>query len=251
MIEAMAQDRKDLSKPAQSRILEPQLPYLEMNDINLGDTDVVSAIERDLERTFSSFPYVAERHSVTLRLLAEYALYDEAVGYAQGMNYVAAALMARHDDEVTAKAAFVRVLSHLRGFWMQGFPLLHTAVRVFVPIWEDELPLTFRHFKAARLEPLDFLPTGWLALFAKWIPLPAMVAVLDFIEEDGLAAVLAITLSLFEAQQHTLLRLDGLDSLLQYLNHEMRSQPISGELLERRSRKQWLASVKRALGSSA
>ena len=32
----------------------------------------------------SRFPYVAERHSVTLRLLAEYALYDEAVGYAQG-----------------------------------------------------------------------------------------------------------------------------------------------------------------------
>ena len=34
----------------------------------------------------SRFPYVAERHSVTLRLLAEYALYDEAVGYAQGTS---------------------------------------------------------------------------------------------------------------------------------------------------------------------
>ena len=39
--------------------------------------------------------------------------------------------------------------------------------------------------QAARLQPLDFLPTGWLALFAKWVPLPAMVGVLDFVEEEG------------------------------------------------------------------
>ena len=36
-----------------------------------------------------------------------------------------------------------------------------------------------------------------------------------------------------------------------YLNHEMRCQPISGELLERRARKQWLVTVKKALGVNA
>ena len=99
------------------------------------------------------------------------------------------------------------------------------------------------------MEPLSYLPNGWLSLFGKWLPLPAVIEAMDLFIESGLRGVLAVTLALFQMQQRRLIAARAMEYILELINQDMRTSPIDGELLVKCARL-WLPSVNKAVAES-
>ncbi|CAJ1421628.1 unnamed protein product [Effrenium voratum] len=180
----------------------------------------------------------------------DFASGNPDIGYTQGMNYVAATLVLKfHPREDTARKKFNEVLLQFSGFWSDGFPLLGVGVQLFERLAERHLPNLSSHFNSCGVEPLSYLPNGWLSLFGKWLPLPAVIEAMDLCLESGLRGVLAVTLALFQMQQRRLVAARGMEHVLELINQDMRTSPIDGELLVKCAR-QWLSVVNDAVAES-
>merc|ERR1719163_1334890 len=97
------------------------------------------------------------------------------------------------------------------GFWFDGFPLLDFGVALFVQLAELHLQTLWNHLLRSGVEPLSYLPNGWLSLFGKWLPLPAVMESMDLVLECGIRGVLAVTFSVFQIQQHRLMSAKGME----------------------------------------
>eukprot|EP00931_Biecheleriopsis_adriatica_P040929 TRINITY_DN23442_c0_g1_i1.p1 TRINITY_DN23442_c0_g1~~TRINITY_DN23442_c0_g1_i1.p1 ORF type:complete len:242 (-),score=49.51 TRINITY_DN23442_c0_g1_i1:75-746(-) len=211
-----------------------------------SQTDPIEAIRNDLERTFADMPMVAPRKPQIFRILQEYATDNPDIGYTQGMNYVAAMLVLKFPDrEDLARRRFSEVLLQFSGFWSDDFPLLSFGVQLFERLAEQHLPALWKHFLSCGVEPLSYLPNGWLSLFGKWLPLPAGIQAMDLVLECGVRGVLAVTLALFQIQQKRLVSAQTMEHVLELINQDMRTSPIDGELLTKCARL-WLPLVDEA-----
>merc|ERR1740123_695285 len=92
------------------------------------------------------------------------------------------------------------------GFWSDGFPLLSFGVQLFAQLADRHLQNLWTHLIRSGVEPLSYLPNGWLSLFGKWLPLPAVLDATDLALECGVRGVLGVTLAVFQIQQNRLLR---------------------------------------------
>lgn len=213
--------------------------------------DLSEAIQNDLERTFADMPMVARRKPQIFRILQQYASENPEVGYTQGMNYVAATMVLKFPDrEAMARRNFVEAMLQFSGFWSDGFPLLNFGVQLFSRLAEERMPNVWFHLLRSGVEPLSYLPNGWLSLFGKWLPLPAVIEVVDFVLECGIRGVLATTLAFFQIQQRKILSAHGMEDLLELINQDSRTAPIDGELVVSCARR-WLPFVDQALQSSS
>merc|ERR1719510_218898 len=93
---------------------------------------------------------------------------------------------------------------------------------------------------------MSYLPNGWLSLFGKWLPLPAVIAAMDVVLECGIRGVVCVTLAVFEMQQNRLMSAKGMEHLLELINQDMRTSPLNGELIVKCARL-WLPKVDEAL----
>ena len=134
-------------------------------------------------------------------------------------------------SEDLAKRRFHEAMLQFGGFWSDGFPLLNFGVAMFSRLAEQHLRALWEHLVGSGVEPLSYLPNGWLSLFGKWLPLPAVMEVVDFLLECGIRGVLGVTLALFQTQQNRLLSAKGMENLLELMNQDMRTSPLDGDLL--------------------
>jgi hypothetical protein len=213
--------------------------------------DTLKAIRNDLDRTFSDMSMVSNWKPQIFRILQEYALENPDLGYTQGMNYVAAAMVLKSPQrEDLARRRFLEAMVQFGGFWSPGFPLLNFGVALFVRLVEKHFRVLWAHLMEFGVEPLSFLPNGWLSLFGKWLPLPAVMEVMDFILESGFRGVLAVTLAFFQVRQNRLLTASGIEEILELIVQDSRTSPINGELLVECSRR-WLPCVDEALRTAS
>eukprot|EP00747_Dinoflagellata_sp_TGD_P069587 gnl/TRDRNA2_/TRDRNA2_156191_c2_seq1.p1 gnl/TRDRNA2_/TRDRNA2_156191_c2~~gnl/TRDRNA2_/TRDRNA2_156191_c2_seq1.p1 ORF type:complete len:256 (-),score=53.55 gnl/TRDRNA2_/TRDRNA2_156191_c2_seq1:94-783(-) len=209
--------------------------------------DPVDAIRNDLERTFADMPMVAPRKPQIFRILQQYAADNPDIGYTQGMNYVAATMVLKFPDkEDIARRRFAEAMMQFGGFWSDGFPLLNFGVQLFARLAELHLTSLWNHLIRSGVEPLSYLPNGWLSLFGKWLPLPAVMSAMDIVLECGVRGVLGVTLAVFQIQQNRLLRAQGMEQMLEVINQDMRTSPIDGDLVVKCART-WLPKVDEAL----
>jgi len=209
--------------------------------------DPVEAIQNDLERTFADMPMVAPRKPQIFRILQQYAVDNPDIGYTQGMNYVAATMVLKfpHKEEL-AKRRFAEAMLQFSGFWSDGFPLLTFGVSLFSKLAERHLQTLWGHLIHSGVEPLSYLPNGWLSLFGKWLPIPAVMESMDLVLECGISGVLGVTLALFQISQNRLLKAQGMEHILELINQDMRTSPLDGELIVKCARL-WLPKIDEAL----
>ncbi|CAK0851232.1 unnamed protein product, partial [Prorocentrum cordatum] len=188
---------------------------LQPGDLLLMYTDG-SAIRNDLERTFADLRMVAPRKPQIFRILQQYAV-------CWGMNYVAATMALKFPDrEDLARRRFAEAMLQFSGFWSDGFPLLSFGVHLFSQLAERHLHDLWTHLVCSGVEPLSYLPNGWLSLFGKWLPLPAVMEAMDLVLECGIRGVLAVTLATFQIQQNRLMSANGMEDLLELINQDIR-----------------------------
>ena len=129
------------------------------------------AITRDLGRTFPHHAFFAGATGLgqenLFNVLKAYSLQDPAVGYCQGLPFVAAVLLLNMPDE-EAFSLLVRLMHSydLRGHFLPEMPKLQLRLFQFERLVEECLPVLHVHFLRQGVKISMFCSQWFLTLFS-------------------------------------------------------------------------------------
>ncbi|EQL01493.1 GTPase activating protein (Gyp5) [Ophiocordyceps sinensis CO18] len=197
-------------------------------------------IRRDLgaRTSYSKYATAAGLQEGLFGVCKSYALYDEAVGYAQGMNFLSMPLLFNMPEQ-EAFCLLVRLMNHyhLRDLFVQDMPGLHMHLYQFERLLEDMEPALYCHLHRRGISPHLYATQWFLTLFAYRFPLQLVLRIYDLIFSEGLSAVLRFGLVLMQKNATTLLGISDMQQLTTHLKDKLfdvyiDKDPSQGSLLE-------------------
>ncbi|KAJ6048005.1 uncharacterized protein N7446_011076 [Penicillium canescens] len=198
-------------------------------------------IRRDLGARTSYAKYFVSQGSQEglFGLCKAYALYDEGVGYAQGMNFIAMPLLFNM-DEVDAFAMLVKLMNKysLRDMFIQDMPGLHRSLYQFERLLEDLEPALYCHLRRRGVPPQLYATQWFLTLFAYRFPLQLVLRIYDLIFEEGLeSTILKFGIAIMKRNAETLLEMKDMSVLTTFLKERLfdayiDKQPSTSSILE-------------------
>lgn len=182
------------------------------------------AIKRDLgtRTSFSKYAQSAGLQDGLFGLCKAYALFDEAVGYAQGINFVAMPLLFNMSEE-EAFTLLVRLMHkfNLRSLFEPEMPGLHLYLYKFERLLEDLEPALFVHLKRRHVSPELYATQWFLTLFAYRFPLQLVLRVYDLIFSEGLTAILKFGIVLMQRNKAALLEMKDMAQITTFLKEKI------------------------------
>ncbi|KAL2862880.1 putative GTPase activating protein (Gyp5) [Aspergillus lucknowensis] len=199
------------------------------------------AIRRDLgARTSYSRYFVSQGNQEGLfGLCKAYALYDESVGYAQGMNFIVMPLLFNM-DEAEAFTLMVKLMNQyrLREMFIQDMPGLHRSLYLFERLLEDFEPALYCHLRRRGVQPQLYATQWFLTLFAYRFPLQLVLRIYDLILEEGLeSTLLKFAIAIMRRNADALLAMKDMTPLTTFLKERVfdvyiDKQPTPSSILE-------------------
>lgn len=182
------------------------------------------AIKRDLgsRTSFSKYAQSAGLQDGLFGLCKAYALFDEAVGYAQGINFVAMPLLFNMSEE-EAFTLLVRLMHkyNLRSLFEPEMPGLHLHLYKFERLLEDLEPALFVHLKRRHVAPELYATQWFLTLFAYRFPLQLVLRVYDLLFSEGLTAILKFGIVLMQRNKAALLGMKDMAQITTFLKEKI------------------------------
>ncbi|KAJ5489690.1 hypothetical protein N7539_004580 [Penicillium diatomitis] len=198
-------------------------------------------IRRDLgARTSYSKYFVSQGSQESLfGLCKAYALYDEAVGYAQGMNFIVMPLLFNM-DEADAFELLVKLMNkyRLREMFISDMPGLHRSLFQFERLLEDLEPALYCHLRRRGVPPQLYATQWFLTLFAYRFPLQLVLRIYDLIFEEGLEiTLLKFSIAIMRRNTEALLEMKDMSALTTFLKERLfdayiDKQPSASSILE-------------------
>ncbi|KAJ5908827.1 hypothetical protein N7495_001509 [Penicillium taxi] len=198
-------------------------------------------IRRDLgARTSYSKYFISQGSQESLfGLCKAYALYDDAVGYAQGMNFIVMPLLF-NTEEVDAFELLVKLMNKygLREMFIADMPGLHRSLYQFERLLEDLEPALYCHLKRRGVPPQLYATQWFLTLFAYRFPLQLVLRIYDLIFEEGLeSTILKFAMALMRRNVSALLEMKDMSALTNFLKERLfdayiDKQPSASSILE-------------------
>ncbi|CAH8459483.1 unnamed protein product [Schistosoma haematobium] len=180
-------------------------------------------IRRDLARTFPAHSFFRDKIGQESLFLVSraYALYDEEVGYCQGLTFFAAVLLL-HMPVEQAFTLLVQVNNNygVREFFLNDFDGLHMRLYQLDRIIQDQLPDVAKHFSDLGLETHMFASQWFLTLFTAKFPLNVVFHIVDLFLTEGLIFIFKVSLALLQLARRDLLGLD-FEGVLKHLRVTM------------------------------
>ncbi|KAJ5102613.1 hypothetical protein N7532_003142 [Penicillium argentinense] len=198
-------------------------------------------IRRDLgARTSYSKYFISQGSQESLYGLCKaYAIYDEGVGYAQGMNFIVMPLLFNM-DEVEAFELLVKLMNKygLREMFIQDMPGLHRSLYQFERLLEDLEPALYCHLRRRGVPPQLYATQWFLTLFAYRFPLQLVLRIYDLIFEEGLEnTIVKFAVAIMRRNTETLLGMKDMSVLTTFLKERLfdvyiDKQPSASSILE-------------------
>ncbi|KAI9791821.1 MAG: GTPase-activating protein [Peltula sp. TS41687] len=198
-------------------------------DVTMPDPSVVQRLEktikRDLGARTSFFKYSASAglQDSLLKVCKAYAIFDKAVGYAQGMSFMIMPLLFNMPEE-EAFCLFVRLMYDykLREMFVQDMPGLHLHLYQFQRLVEDHEPALFCHLHRSGVDPNLYATQWFLTLFAYRFPLQLVLRVYDLVLSEGLeGSILRFGLVLMQKNAENLLQMTDMSTMTQFLKERL------------------------------
>lgn len=198
------------------------------------------AIRRDLgaRTSYSKFAAAQGLQEGLFGVCKAYALFDEGVGYAQGMNFLVMPLLFNMPEE-EAFCLLVRLMNHyhLRDLFIQDMPGLHKHLYLFERLLEDLEPALYCHLHRRGISPHLYATQWFLTLFAYRFPLQLVLRIYDLILSEGLSAILRFGLVLMQKNAPALLAMSDMAQLSTFLKDRVfdvyiDASPSSNSILE-------------------
>ncbi|KAK5997988.1 GTPase-activating protein GYP5 [Cladobotryum mycophilum] len=208
------------------------------------DAIAVSRLEKVIRRdlgartSYSKYAAAAGLQDGLFGVCKAYALFDEGVGYAQGMNFLIMPLLFNMPEQ-EAFCLLVRLMNHygLRDLFIQDMPGLHMHLYQFERLLEDLEPALYCHLHRRSISPHLYATQWFLTLFAYRFPLQLVLRIYDLIFSEGLSAIIRFGIVLMQKNATTLLGLSDMQQLTTYLKDKLfdvyiDKDPSQGSLLE-------------------
>jgi hypothetical protein len=183
------------------------------------------AIKRDLgaRTSYSKYVMAAGLQDGLFGICKAYALYDEAVGYAQGMNFIAMPLLFNMPEE-EAFSLFVTLMNKygLRDLFAHDMAGLHLHLYQFERLLEDFEPALCCHLRRREVKPQLYATQWFLTLFAYRFPLQLVLRIYDLILSEGLeSAILKFGIVLMQKNAEALLGMKDMSTLTTFLKERI------------------------------
>lgn len=181
-------------------------------------------IKRDLgaRTSYSKYAQSAGLQDGLFGVCKAYALFDDTVGYAQGINFVAMPLLFNMSEE-EAFTLLVRLMHkyNLRSLFEPEMPGLHLRLYQFERLLEDLEPALYCHLRRRGVKP-DLYATQWfLTLFAYRFPLQLVLRVYDLLFSEGLTAILKFGIVLMRRNRAALMEMRDMSQLTTFLKEKI------------------------------
>jgi len=152
-----------------------------------------------------------------LNVLRAYTAYDAALGYCQGMGYLAAVLLL-YMSEADAFWMLVTLLHSpkygvLRNLFVDGMPLLHRLSWQYHRLLQRFCPRLVTHFEKIGVELSYFVPKWFMTLFAYSFPLQTVLRIWDVFLLEGLTVSFRVGIAVMVLLESQLLVLEFEDTI--------------------------------------
>ncbi len=190
--------------------------------------DNLHQIELDLGRTYPDEPYFGETgegREVLKRMLTAFSNYDPVMGYVQGMNFIAAALL-WHTTESDSFWLLVHFMEDydLRDNYGPSLPGLNKHCQIVNLILIEHLPRLHLLFCTHRISCELFITDWCLTLFGSLVPLQDMGFLLSQFLCQGWAFFYRVVLVILSRLQSHLLQSTDVSDILSSLRPPNKSQ---------------------------
>ncbi|KAL9109720.1 MAG: hypothetical protein Q9227_005589 [Pyrenula ochraceoflavens] len=163
-------------------------------------------IGKDVGRSFPNVEMFrdpqGEGQQMLSRVLKSFSLYDQKIGYCQGLGFVVGPLL-MHMGEAEAFCVLVRLMEHydLRSCYLPDLSGLHLRIYQFQSLLSRHVPELATHLDNLKVEPL-YVSQWFLSFFAVTCPLPMLLRIYDIILSEGATETLMrVALSLMRRNQ--------------------------------------------------
>jgi hypothetical protein len=183
------------------------------------------AIKRDLgsRTSYSKYAVASGLQDPLFHVLRAYALFDEAVGYPQGMNFmVMPLLIAMPEEEAFCLLSRLMTKYQVRDLFIQDMPGLHLHLYQFERLLEDLEPALYCHLKRRDVTPNLYATQWFLTMFAYRFPLQLVMRVYDLVLCEGLeGAILKFGMAVIQKNVATLLEMQDMQALTNFLKEKI------------------------------
>eukprot|EP00210_Caulerpa_lentillifera_P007875 g7516.t1 len=207
-----------------SLLLKNEGVYHELMLYKKGMEKVELEIVRDLNRTYPSHVYFQQRQGPGQRslfnVLRAYSVYDNKVGYVQGMGFVAGLLLLYmcEEDVFWTLVALMKGTIHppMEGLYTEGFPLVQHHFHQFEHLLKSYLPKLGTHFQQEGVHPSMFCFNWFNTIFAYSLPFEHLLRVWDVFLFEGWKIVYRVGLLLLRSSEDQMLMnsLEGIMALV-------------------------------------
>lgn len=209
------------------------------------DAAAVAKLEKMIKRdmgtrtSYSKYTTAAGLQEPLFNVCKAYALYDDAVGYPQGLNFIIMPLLFTMSEE-EAFCLLVKMMHkyHLRELFVNDMPGLHLHLYQFERLLEDTEPAVFCHLNRRGVTPKLYATQWFLTLFAYRFPLQLVMRVYDLVLCEGLeGAILKFGMAVVQRNAQALLAMNDMQALTNFLKEKLfdvyiDSTPSSRSILE-------------------
>jgi len=209
-----------------------EFPYLKqtyekmLRNDDLKDLEAVTQIEKDLHRTNPDWKFLSPEiggAKILGRILATFSKYDPTLGYVQGMNFIAAALL-YHAEEYLAfwLMALIFETFEMRDIYLPGLPGLSKHCQIIDILISNYLPSIYTHFCKYDIKVQLFCTEWILALFGSVIPIDKMTDFYEHMLKDGWPFFYKLIMAFLSNFKNALLRetdFTGIFTILKSQNH--------------------------------
>ncbi|XXG94380.1 hypothetical protein Hte_000635 [Hypoxylon texense] len=179
-------------------------------------------IGKDLGRSFPGVDMFRDPDGDGQRMLGRvlkcFSLYDQKIGYCQGLAFLVGPLL-MHMPDNQAFCVLVRLMEYydLRSCFLPDLSGLHVRIYQFRELLRQNLPILSNHLDDLQVDPA-YVSQWFLSFFAVTCPLPMLFRIYDVIFAEGASeTIMRVALSLMRKNQSRILACVELEDVMQLL----------------------------------
>ncbi|KAI6093518.1 rab-GTPase-TBC domain-containing protein [Hypoxylon rubiginosum] len=179
-------------------------------------------IGKDLGRSFPGVDMFRDPDGDGQRMLGRvlkcFSLYDQKIGYCQGLAFLVGPLL-MHMPDNQAFCVLVRLMEYydLRSCFLPDLSGLHVRIYQFRELLRQNLPILSNHLDDLQVDPA-YVSQWFLSFFAVTCPLPMLFRIYDVIFAEGASeTIMRVALSLMRKNQSRILACTELEDVMQLL----------------------------------
>ncbi|KAK7518150.1 rab-GTPase-TBC domain-containing protein [Phyllosticta citriasiana] len=191
------------------RLCKESSPYENMIGKDIGRSFPGVEMFRDAE---------GEGQKMLARVLKCFSLYDEKIGYCQGLGFLVGPLLMQMGDK-EAFCVLVRLMDDydLRSCFLPDLSGLHLRIYQFQRLLHQHLPQLAEHLDGMQIHAA-YLSQWFLSFFAVTCPLPMLFRIYDVIFAEGASETLMrVALAIMTKNEKRLLALAEFEDVIQLL----------------------------------